>query len=217
MTAGAEAANEMTVACAGAAPLQQLEQILQFSRSSEPIGQFQVSGTTIASKPGLKLPWIAGWELAKAARSHLSLGDGPLSDDTISDLLGIGKEHLKASTEGARPTVGLACTEQAGRMKFLFHKPTREARRFEAARFLADHLASMPEGNWIAVTDTATARQKQQRAFATEFLCPIDALVEHLPDYSSGAIEDAAEHFGISEKAVENHLINRGVLAAATI
>jgi hypothetical protein len=44
--------------------------------------------------------------------------------------------------------------------------------------------------------DLATARQKFQRAFAAEFLCPINSLVEYLSeDFSDTALEDAALRF----------------------
>ena len=64
---------------------------------------------------------------------------------------------------------------------------------------------------WLPVTDTGTARQKTQRAFATEFLCPILALDEYLNhDFSPEAVEEAGEYFGVSELAVKSHLANHG-------
>jgi Zn-dependent peptidase ImmA (M78 family) len=64
---------------------------------------------------------------------------------------------------------------------------------------------------WLPVTDTGTARQKTQRAFAIEFLCPISALDEYLEfDFSAEAMEEAAEYFGVSELAVRSHLANHG-------
>jgi Zn-dependent peptidase ImmA (M78 family) len=64
---------------------------------------------------------------------------------------------------------------------------------------------------WLPVTDTGTARQKTQRAFAIEFLCPISALDEYLQyDSSVEAVEEAGEYFGVSELAVRSHLANHG-------
>ncbi len=63
------------------------------------------------------------------------------------------------------------------------------------------------------MTDAGTSRQKLQRAFAAEFLCPIDSLRSYLGDeFRQEAFEDAAEHFGISEKAVTSHLANHHLI-----
>jgi Zn-dependent peptidase ImmA (M78 family) len=55
--------------------------------------------------------------------------------------------------------------------------------------------------------------QKLQRAFAAEFLCPIDSLRSYLGDeFLPDAFEDAAEYFGISETAVKSHLANHQLI-----
>src|SRR5208282_5906654 len=88
----------------------------------------------------------------------------------------------------------------------------RPARRFEAARFIADYLCA-PQDRWLPITDAATARQKVQRAFAAEFLCPIESLRAYLGnEFLPEAFEDAAEHFGISEMAVISHLANHHLI-----
>jgi Zn-dependent peptidase ImmA (M78 family) len=52
-----------------------------------------------------------------------------------------------------------------------------------------------------------------QRAFAAEFLCPIEALRAFLDDdVSNEAIEDAGEHFSVSPLAVRSHLALNGIL-----
>jgi len=74
-------------------------------------------------------------------------------------------------------------------------------------------LAAPAEDHWLPTTDTATARQKLQRAFAAEFLCPITTLQEYLNgDLSEEAIEDAGEHFEVSSVMVRSHLANNGLL-----
>jgi len=98
-------------------------------------------------------------------------------------------------------------------LKLLFHKRNRPARRFEAARFIADYLSAEESDRWLPITDAATARQKLQRAFAAEFLCPIDSLRSYLGDeFLPEAFEDAAEHFGISEIAIKSHLANHHLI-----
>jgi hypothetical protein len=98
-------------------------------------------------------------------------------------------------------------------LKLLFHKKNRPARRFEAARFIADYLSAASSDRWLPIADSATARQKLQRAFAAEFLCPIDSLRLHLgSEFLPEAFEDAAEHFGISEWAIKSHLANHQLI-----
>jgi hypothetical protein len=110
--------------------------------------------------------------------------------------------------------MGLAVrTGDRAELKLLFRKRNRPARRFEAARFIADYLGAEPRDRWLPVTDAATARQKLQRAFAAEFLCPIESLRAYLGDeFLPEAFEDAAEHFGISEMAVKSHLANHHLI-----
>lgn len=82
------------------------------------------------------------------------------------------------------------------------------------ARFLGDYLRpSIEVGRWLASTDLSTSRQKYQRAFAAELLCPLDALSLFLDgDFSSYAIEDAAANFEVSEQVVTNLLLNNGLI-----
>ena len=71
-----------------------------------------------------------------------------------------------------------------------------------------DHRA-----NGLASTDMVTSRQKYQRAFAAEFLCPIDALTSFLGnDFSSYAIEEAAENVEVSELTITSLLLNHGYI-----
>lgn len=82
-------------------------------------------------------------------------------------------------------------------------------RRFELARLLGDRIASGLNEHMIPVTRAHTYRQKLQRAFAAELLCPFKALETFLDgDYSEQACEDAAQHFKVSERAVWTLLVN---------
>jgi Zn-dependent peptidase ImmA (M78 family) len=76
---------------------------------------------------------------------------------------------------------------------------------------MGDQISTPVQERWLPVTDTGTARQKTQRAFAIEFLCPFVALDEYLQrDFSEEAVEDAGEYFGVSDLAVRSHLANHG-------
>jgi len=74
-------------------------------------------------------------------------------------------------------------------------------------------VRALRSDRWLPVTDAATARQKLQRAFAAEFLCPIESLKNYLgAEFLPEAFEEAAEHFGISERAITSHLANNHLI-----
>ena len=152
-------------------------------------------------------PWEQGVAAAKRLK-RLDNSAAPISDAILLDLLGISQ---KSGAVGAcQDSRGDCQPGHAGHWDLIPRKAHPIAKRFEWSRFLGDVL-SQPEGSadWLVSSDLATARQKRQRAFAAEFLCPIDALVDVLNgDYSETAQEEAAEYFKVSEKTVESHLAN---------
>ena len=61
-----------------------------------------------------------------------------------------------------------------------------------------------------------TRRQKAQRAFAAELLCPIDAIDDFLgPDLSEDKRHDAAAFFNVSPVAIDRQLENDNRFAVA--
>ena len=60
-----------------------------------------------------------------------------------------------------------------------------------------------------AVTRSYTYRQKAQRAFAAEFLAPIEAVDAYLDgDCSDDSQNEAAEHFQVSSYTIRSLLVN---------
>jgi hypothetical protein len=109
--------------------------------------------------------------------------------------------------------MGSALRGNGEELKLLFRKRNRQGRRFEAPRFIADQLCSGARDKPLPVTDADTARQKLQRTFAAEFLCPVESLREYLGnELRQEALEDTAKHFGISEWAVASHLVNNRLI-----
>ncbi len=156
-------------------------------------------------------PWEKGWRLAQMTRDFCGLNGQPVSDQQLSELLGIPvKGLLKGAPGDSRPPLGLVIREaKPDHIKLLFRKRNPTALRFEAARFLAEQVLSPDSETWLPTTDSNTARQKTQRAFAAQFLCPINSLREFLDnDFSPESIEAAGDHFGVSELAVKSVLAN---------
>lgn len=56
-------------------------------------------------------------------------------------------------------------------------------------------------------------RQKAQRSFAAELLCPFDAIMEMLRGDCSGEnLSDIAERFQVSELTIRTQLVNHKIL-----
>lgn len=208
--AGRSAADEIAPVCAGSQPTDTFNEVMELASQPGVSGRITVPGAAHAADRELP-PWQRARLLAKAVRESLGFGARPLDDDALANVLQIRAVDLSGSARSfSRAPIGLAVRNGSGdELKLLFRKKNRPARRFEAARFLADHLYAERPDHWLPITDAATARQKVQRAFAAEFLCPIDSLRDYLGDeFLPEAFEDAAEHFGISEMAVKSHLAN---------
>jgi hypothetical protein len=74
---------------------------------------------------------------------------------------------------------------------------------------IADHLLAPGDDSWLPTTAAHTARQKTQRAFAAEFLCPSRAPRQFIgEDTSDYAIEDAEEHFAVAVETVRHQIDN---------
>lgn len=212
---GRSAMSEIAPVCAGVDPLASFERIEQFAQLPGVIAEMSIPNLVGTPEACRLEPWKMGWSLARRFREAIGLKDGPLSDQTLADVLGMKVEKLQKSGDDGRPLIGLAVRSRNGTdaMKLLFRRRNRPGIRFEGARFLGDHASTGSAESWLPVTDSRTHRQKLQRAFAAEFLSPIESLKDFMRDgFSAEAVEEAGEHFGVSERAVESHLANHRLI-----
>jgi hypothetical protein len=157
--------------------------------------------------------WMRGKEIARTLRRRLAMDGHPVSDSTLCDVLGISPERMLDAPNSAAVPLGLAVRQGQEHLSLHPRRRSVPGRRFELARFVCDHLIAAEKDRWLPVTDGKTSRQKVQRAFAAEFLCPVDDLTSYLDgDFSDDAIEDAATHFRVGTWAVESQLVNNGVV-----
>jgi hypothetical protein len=161
-------------------------------------------------------PWQRAVAAAGALRRELGNQHGLMDNAKLCELLGLNASEVEQWAPVKRNDVAIAVPNYGNHYKFIPRKKHPIAKRFELARFLGDYLLTEHTGQWIASTDLSTTRQKHQRAFAAEFLCPIATLRDFLQeDYSETAIEDAADYFQVSSKTVESMLVNNGLLSPA--
>jgi hypothetical protein len=219
---GEAAMLQVASACAGDDPISSLRLVQELSgmrgieghivRTGALQGLHVLRRADISHKPE---PWKEGRELANEAREVWGIKPEPLDDKGLAELLGIDPNVFQATAPALQNyPITLAVRGQSpDRFKLLFRKRNRPGRRFEAARILADHLIAPIDDRWLPATDAKTARQKVQRAFAAEFMCPIKWLQDELgSSFSNEAIEDAADRSGVSPLAVRSHLANHGLM-----
>ncbi|MBF0335507.1 MAG: hypothetical protein HQL38_08110 [Alphaproteobacteria bacterium] len=157
------------------------------------------------------LPWERGERLARAVRRAWSLGDAPLSNARLFDLLG-SKDILK--WREAPFGAGFRIAERPGSFAVNCHARYESGRRFELARLIGDQITASPDDHLLPATGAKTARQKFQRSFATEFLCPYDQLQGEIGDRgpSDDDIERLAERYEVSSLLVRTSFVNKGDL-----
>ncbi|MCG5510664.1 hypothetical protein [Ectothiorhodospira lacustris] len=155
-------------------------------------------------------PWQSGVDMATQVRTSLGMGNDPVADHRLSELLHLPEDML--TSEGSRlPRYNWnAGLRRDGGILVNLSSRRHTGRRFGLARLLGDALAFDESERLLPSTHSRTARQKYQRAFAQSLLCPHEALIEWLdtdvPD--DDQIEAAAEYFQVSTRVVEHTLEN---------
>ncbi|MFM1901423.1 MAG: hypothetical protein RLZZ216_1999 [Cyanobacteriota bacterium] len=193
-----------------ASGLQQLQQLLE-SPALE--ARLQLAEIVFQKPIQARTPWRRAQQLARALRQHLGLSNEPIPTDLLCDLFGLSPQVFEATLPTKRQPIAVAIPGPTGHIALHLRKTYPSARRFELARFIGDALitGSRPQP-WFVSSDIPTERQKIQRAFAAEFLCPAEGALEQLGgDYSEPAVEQVAERFGVSTEIVENLIANQEV------
>ena len=158
--------------------------------------------------------WQRGYDLARQVRSQIGNDSDPVYNEWLSELLGLQAGSLTASES----TSGLHWLEMAHRDRrgrswwVTFRSVNSNGRRFAASRYLAESLLSDVQDLWLPLTDTHTYRQRLQRSFAAEFLCPVQALRDFLNrDYTDSRVDEAADYFQVSPLIVSHQIDNHGL------
>ncbi len=211
---GDAALSELAPAIAASGATPDLALIGQLASAGGIVGTPEISPDSIDHLDH-GAPWERAIHDARALRHKMGNVSGPIPDHSLHDLLGVSSEAATNwSAPAGRAPVAVAIPLNDHQLKFVPRRRNRVGRRFELARFLGEYLRpSSHEVRWLASTDLSTFRQKYQRAFAAEFLCPIDSLTSFLSgDFSSYAIEEAAAEFDVSEQTITSLLLNNGYI-----
>ena len=150
--------------------------------------------------------WRVGIDLAHSLRAHLAIYGDTVPSDQLAQLCGVGKRVLFASQRNSK--MAFALHEEGNKWRFILRSRVQNGRRFELARLLTERLLSHGKDRLHPATRSYTYRQKVQRAFASEFLCPVDSLRCNLHEISDASIEDMAEYYQVLPCVVRNQVAN---------
>jgi hypothetical protein len=203
---------------------QLLKPILELANSkAEPTsGGFRgkMPGLTAGKKHDAKArPWQQAAKLAQLARKEWGFGKKPITNKQLANLLETRPAVFTDRTKAPTPMPIVLRTGTSGGFDLYFDSAWSTSRRFASSRLLGDHLHQSNGGRLIPATIAKTSRQQFQRAFAQEFLCPFNALMEKIqteqPDEDD--IAEAAHSFEVSPWMVQTTLVNKGELDRETL
>ena len=153
-------------------------------------------------------PWAAGYRCAGAVRRRLNIGLGERLDvPVLAERLGGSRFATAAPVSGVRAIVETRAEATHVHLPAIRSRYGKESKLFAFCRALGDAVANPPVER-SAVNDLHNAaRQATGRAFAAEFLTPIDEVLSMQDDGKN--LSEIAEDFGVSKTVVERQLQNQ--------
>ena len=149
--------------------------------------------------------WRVGVAAARSLRRQELLDGQPVANERLAELAGTQTTALDENSAQSSLSFVLAAS---GLAHVALRGKRATGRRFDLARLLGDRLLGHDEP-LAPATRAYTYRQKAQRAFAAELLCPYEAVRDFLgDDRSEERHDDAASHFNVSSLAIDNVLRN---------
>ncbi len=161
-------------------------------------------------------PWRRGREAAYALRERWALGSSPIEDSTLADRLNLPMQKL-AEVNGKAPfSFGIRGSVD-GKMGFVLVRHREDSRRFDVARLIGDCVVFDQDELLRPATGAITSRQKFQRAFAAEFLCPSEMVRSRFEGEDDQTkigdmVNDLSREYKVSEQVILHHMENRHVL-----
>ena len=185
----------------------QLEETAQhFGYHADPSQAVILHNAPDSTAWGGEPPWKTGQSAAKALREQEGLGLEPLTDRRLCDLVGVSQSALEPGAAATRIVAFML--HEPKQTSLVLRSRNQPGRRFELARLIGDR-ALVGDGCLYPATSTSSYRQKVQRAFAAELLCPWEAAAPMLHDsVSEDDATDVANHFGVSPLLLINRIVD---------
>ena len=146
------------------------------------------------------IPWRRAERAAQVAREIWRL-DVPISTGQLSDLFRITEKQFSDWRETKQKSLiaGFRDCDSPSAFKISWNSNYPTSRSFALVRLVADHITAPDNESLLPGTRSITSRQKFQRAFAQEFLCPFESLQQQLgyETPSSDDVHSVAEYFNV--------------------
>ncbi len=160
-------------------------------------------------------PWKIAEKAAKITREMWDTPDGPITTDVLCEFLSAPKKFIKEQDARQSPiAAGFRSKEDENSISVFLNNPRPANRRFALARLIGSHIMTGEIEKLLPSTTVYTWRQKFQRAFAQEFLCPYRDLEEFFKneEASDDGVDNAAHYFDVSPLTIRTILVNKGRL-----
>ena len=215
---GTDGVEEAALAQQGERSVQALQEAIEVAESSNVVLHAQHEVRIPLAQRAQLPPWRLATDAARDLRARLRIAPGPIRNPALSEVLGMNIDRLTKQRSRAETPYALRLREESGNASRLaLRSRWSQGRRFELCRSLSDVIWSGNDALGPLSTARST-RQKFQRAFAQEFLCPFDDLRAYIPDAQPAEddIEAAARYFHVSERLVQSTLANHNVIDRET-
>lgn len=161
-----------------------------------------------------EMPWSPGYRGARAARRQLDIRVGErFQVSTLARRLGGPSFEVAGSVTGVRAVVATIADATHVHLRTISSPYRHISELFALGRAVGDAVAN-PPAERAAVNDLRdAARQATGRAFAAEFLAPIDEILSMQED--GMALGDIAADLGVAAEVVTRQLENRERIQAA--
>ena len=220
---GSEAGNEVAAAKKSDAP-KTIETLIDGAAQAQTsITVPAVSDIVERSKSAAcegALPWQRAEVAASVARGAWHLGAGRVANHQLDNIFGAPARWVEQPTQSRIPLgAGFRVNGADSAVQLLGRSPIPANRRFELMRVVADHCFAPSADRLLPLTTARTDRQKFQRAFAQEILCPFAELSERFsnrkPD--DDEIDATAREYEVSSLLIRTILVNKGLLDHGTL
>ena len=172
-------------------------------------------------KYGEEEAWRIGKQLAGMLRLQENLNEKNISNRQLAQCAGLKEAAISdISTHWEKMSF---CFKNISSVSKLALRPKWvTGRRFELARLIGDRVArefwKLPEERLSPATGASSYRQRLQRAFAAEFLSPIEYIDEITEkDYTQENQRIAAKEFNVSEEVVSWQIWNHKRIRESSI
>ena len=180
---------------------------------SAPNDAINLRDPTTMPRVGMVAAWRLGEQAARLIRDQEILDGQPISDEMLPNFAGTRRNAISDRYKYSGD-ISFALDRDDRHARLSLRSKWETGRRFELARLVGDRLfashTTRPAERLFPATRTYSYRQKMQRAFAAELLCPFTTVDEMMDgDYSEDKQNDVAEYFNVSPMTIRTQLRNK--------